>query len=120
MADMELKTYRVTKKSWVNNGIHDAGDIVTVRVDPETWHPGPNLVEITEPPAGHTKEQKEAGDKAAEARKESIKKREEAEKKAEAEAHKHEPEKVSQGAPFNRSPPLNPFTPPQTVRPSDT
>jgi allantoicase len=77
MPTWELKRYRVMARSWINGAIAEPGEIVTIKVDTETWHHDANLVEVTDDVVvGHTEAQKKAADEASKAREENIAKSE--------------------------------------------
>jgi hypothetical protein len=80
MSKLVTKHFRVLSKSWINNAIQEAGSIVPIEHDPETWQPGPNLKEVEAHESAHTEAQKKEADAEAERTKERLGKQEKIEK----------------------------------------
>jgi hypothetical protein len=85
MAKLVTKHVRVLSKSLINNNVEEAGSIVTIQADPNTWQPGPNLVEVPDHKPLHTEAQKKEADEESKLTKERLDKqasREKADEKA--------------------------------------
>jgi hypothetical protein len=85
MANWENKTYRVLQTSHINGALAEVGEIVTIRVDTDTWRPGPNLQEVEPSEHKHTAAQQAQGDEMAARTKEAMDKQAAREAKPEAE-----------------------------------
>lgn len=72
MANWENRTYRVLQTSHINGAIAEVGEIVTIKVDRDTWRPGPNLQEVEVSEHKHTPAQQAEGDRMAAMTKEAA------------------------------------------------
>jgi hypothetical protein len=85
MANWENRTYRVLQTSHINGAIAEVGEIVTIKIDRDTWRPGPNLQEVEVGEQKHTPAQQAEGDGMAALTKEAADKQAAREAKPEAE-----------------------------------
>jgi hypothetical protein len=114
MSKLVTKHFRVLTKSWINNAIQEAGSIVAIEHDPDTWQPGPNLKEVADHKPAHTEAQKKAADEESERTKERLGKQEKIE---EAEAKDKDDLKSDAPLPFAPADAAHPPAPPQPAEP---